>query len=103
MNQGLNDPQTLLLKLCEEISGNTAEAASRWASSGAMSITGEPSGVSRQVPVGVSSKIGQLSEILTKLTGFPVDGLGLLDLRGREIGLLEVMRILLKLLTHPFV
>ena len=86
MNQGLNDPQTLLLKLCEEISGNTAEAALRWASSGAMSITGEPSGVSRQVPVGVSSKIGQLSEILTKLTGFPVDGLGLLGERAAIAG-----------------
>ena len=86
MNQGLNDPQTLLLKLCEEISGNTAEAASRWASSGAMSITGEPSGVSRQVPVGVSSKIGRLSEILTKLTGFPVDGLGLLGERAAISG-----------------
>ena len=86
MDQGFNDPKALLLQLCEEKSRDVSDAASRWASSGAMSITGEPSGRARQVPVGVALSMDQLSEAITGITGFPIDGIALLGERAAITG-----------------
>ena len=86
MDQRFNDPKVLLLQLCEEKSRDVSDAASRWASSGAMSITGEPSGEARQVPVGVALSMDQLSEAITGITGFPIDGIALLGERDAITG-----------------
>ena len=64
MNQRFNDPQTVLVRLCEESSQDVADIASRWAMSGAMSLTGELSGPPRQVPVGVTLRMEELAAMI---------------------------------------
>ena len=86
MNQRFNDPQTVLARLCEEASQDTADIASRWAMSGAMSLTGEPSGPPRQVPVGVTLCMEQLATTIGEITGLSIDGPALLGERAAIAG-----------------
>jgi len=86
MNQRCNDPQTVLARLCEEASQDTADVASRWAMSGAMSLTGEPSGPPRQVPVGVTLRMEQLATTIGEITGLSIDGPALLGERAAIAG-----------------
>ena len=86
MNQRCNDPQTVLARLCEEASQDTADIASRWAMSGAMSLTGEPSGPPRQVPVGVTLRMEQLATTIGEITGLSIDGPALLGERAAIAG-----------------
>ena len=86
MNQRCNDPQTVLARLCEEASQDTADIASRWAMSGAMSLTGEPSGPPRQAPVGVTLRMEQLATTIGEITGLSIDGPALLGERAAIAG-----------------
>ena len=86
MNQRCNDPQTVLARLCEEASQDTADVASRWAMSGAMSLTGEPSGPPRQAPVGVTLRMEQLATTIGEITGLSIDGPALLGERAAIAG-----------------
>ena len=86
MNQRCNDPQTVLARLCEEASQDTADVASRWAMSGAMSLTGEPSGPPRQVPVGITLRMEQLATTIGEITGLSIDGPALLGERAAIAG-----------------
>ena len=86
MNQRFNDPQTVLIRLCEEVSEGVAGVASRWAMSGAMSLTGEPSGSPRQVPVGVTLRMEQLATTIGEITGLSIDGPALLGERSAIAG-----------------
>ena len=86
MNQRYNDPQTVLARLCEEASQDTADVASRWAMSGAMSLTGEPSGPPRQAPVGVTLRMEQLATTIGEITGLSIDGPALLGERAAIAG-----------------
>ena len=74
MNQRCNDPQTVLARLCEESSQDISDVGSRWAMSGAMSLTGEPLGPPRQVPVGVTLRMEQLATMIGEITGLSIDG-----------------------------
>ena len=86
MNQRFNDPQTVLIQLCEELSHDVKGVASRWAMSGAMSLTGESSGPPRQVPVGVTLRMEQLAMIIGEMTGLSIDGPALLGERAAIAG-----------------
>ena len=86
MNQRFNDPQTVLIQLCEELSHDVKGVASRWAMSGAMSLTGESSGPPRQVPVGVTLRMEQLATIIGEMTGLSIDGPALLGERAAIAG-----------------
>ena len=86
MNQRFNDPQTVLARLCEEASQDIADVGSRWAMSGAMSLTGEPSGPPRQVPVGVTLRMEQLATTIGEITGLSIDGPALLGERAAIAG-----------------
>ena len=86
MNQRFNDPQTVLIQLCEELSHDVKGVASRWAMSGAMSLTGESSGPPRQVPVGVTLRMEQLATIIGEITGLSIDGPALLGERAAIAG-----------------
>ena len=86
MNQRFNDPQTVLIQLCEELSHDVKGVASRWAMSGAMSLTGESSGPPRQVPVGVTIRMEQLATIIGEMTGLSIDGPALLGERAAIAG-----------------
>ena len=86
MNQRFNDPQTVLVQLCEELSHDVKGVASRWAMSGAMSLTGESSGPPRQVPVGVTLRMEQLATIIGEITGLSIDGPALLGERAAIAG-----------------
>ena len=86
MNQRCNDPQTVLARLCEETSQDIADVGSRWAMSGAMSLTGEPSGPPRQVPVGVTLRMEQLATMIGEITGLSIDGPALLGERAAIAG-----------------
>ena len=86
MNQRFNDPQTVLIQLCEELSHDGKGVASRWAMSGAMSLTGESSGPPRQVPVGVTLRMEQLATIIGEITGLSIDGPALLGERAAIAG-----------------
>ena len=86
MNQRFNDPQTVLIQLCEELSHDVKGVASRWAMSGAMSLTGESSGLPRQVPVGVTLRMEQLATIIGEMTGLSIDGPALLGERAAIAG-----------------
>jgi len=86
MNQRFNDPQTVLVQLCEELSHDVKGVASRWAMSGAMSLTGESSGPPRQVPVGVTLRMEQLATIIGEMTGLSIDGPALLGERAAIAG-----------------
>ena len=86
MNQRFNDPQTVLIQLCEELSHDVKGVASRWAMSGAMSLTGKSSGPPRQVPVGVTLRMEQLATIIGEMTGLSIDGPALLGERAAIAG-----------------
>ena len=86
MNQRFNDPQTVLARLCEELSHDVKDVASRWAMSGAMSHTGDSSGPARQVPVGVTLRMEQLATIIGEITGLSIDGPALLGERAAIAG-----------------
>ena len=86
MNQRFNDPQTVLVQLCEELSHDVKGVASRWAMSGAMSLTGKSSGLPRQVPVGVTLRMEQLATIIGEITGLSIDGPALLGERAAIAG-----------------
>ena len=86
MNQRFNDPQTVLARLCEEASQDIADVGSRWAMSGAMSLTGEPSGPPRQAPVGVTLRMEQLATTIGEITGLSIDGPALLGERAAIAG-----------------
>ena len=86
MNQRFNDPQTVLARLCEESSQDVAGIASRWAMSGAMSLTGELSGPPRQVPVGVTLRMEELAVMIGEINGLLIDGPALLGERAAVAG-----------------
>ena len=73
-------------QLCEELSHDVKGVASRWAMSGAMSLTGESSGPPRQVPVGVTLRMEQLATIIGEMTGLSIDGPALLGERAAIAG-----------------
>jgi hypothetical protein len=54
--------------------------------SGAMSLTGEPSGPPRQVPVGVTLRMEQLATTIGEITGLSIDGPALLGERAAIAG-----------------
>ena len=87
MNQRCNDPQTVLDRLSEEVGQDVADIGSRWAMSGAMSLTGESSGLPRQVPMGVTLRMEQLATIIEEITKLSIDGPALLGERAAFAGL----------------
>ena len=87
MNQRFNDPQTVLVRLSEEVGQDVADIGSRWAMSGAMSLTGESSGPPRQVPMGVTLRMEQLATIIEEITKLSIDGPALLGERAAIAGL----------------
>ena len=87
MNQRCNDPQTVLDRLSEEVGQDVTDIGSRWAMSGAMSLTGESSGPPRQVPMGVTLRMEQLATIIEEITKLSIDGPALLGERAAIAGL----------------
>jgi len=87
MNQRFNDPQTVLVRLSEEVSQDVADIGSRWALSGAMSLTGESSGPPRQAPMGVTLRMEQLATMIEEMAELSIDGPALLGERAAIAGL----------------
>ena len=81
------DPQTILTELCESFQTEPLNVAAKWAASGAMSLTGMPFGLPRQVPAGVTVRMEQLAQIYERLGGPPIDGPALLGERAALTGL----------------
>ena len=87
MNQRFNDPQTVLVRLSEEVGQDVADIGSRWALSGAMSLTGESSGPPRQAPMGVTLRMEQLATMIEEMAELSIDGPALLGERAAIAGL----------------